>query len=157
MSLQFIVFSFLLFSAPETLFVVNVNIQSESHSPDRCDLIYPYDGEKIECVIKDINQEEIKYVMCSEPEGNVVSIARLKVRMITYADGRIQIVSKNPPRKEEMQISKDLSESNSKEVSPNTRSNTEGKKVRPMKTKNLGITIAITLVVWFLFNLGRGL
>jgi len=58
-----------------------------------CDAILTNSGGQIDCIIKEITPDFIKYVRCNKQDGPLRSLKKTAVRMIRYADGTIERIA----------------------------------------------------------------
>lgn len=77
-------------SVPKNELLIQDTLSSED-----CDVIKTYDKREIRCIVKDIKDAEVIYVPCDDPEGEVMSLSRVEIRLIAYSDGRVSVVDRN--------------------------------------------------------------
>jgi|GEM_PF-2626897 len=62
------------------------------HTDDDCDILYPYEQSEISCIVKEITDTQVKFVMCDNQDGPVLAIDRSDIRLLKYSDGRMRVV-----------------------------------------------------------------
>jgi len=89
-------------------------IPAQDLQPDECDVIYTYNRKEIRCLVKEMNNSEVFYVPCDNPEGPMISLERKEIKSIKYSDGRIKIVDDNFGSESELKSDGDKSVGSSK-------------------------------------------
>jgi len=112
-------------------------ISTLSPISEDCDLIYPYDKEKIRCLVQEVTPEHVKYVLCEDTKGEVLTLPAGEVRLITYSDGRNRVVNRViPDDKGSTTYYEDYGRS--------------GKKIKQGKTKTVGIVFASLIALYYI-------
>ncbi len=63
------------------------------------DFLTKHSGEDIQVIVKEVNADDVRYVLFSEPNGVVYTMPKSEILMIRYASGRNEVFSASKPRK----------------------------------------------------------
>ncbi len=67
--------------------------KNSSEDEGECDVLVTTSGENINCIVREVTEESIKFVMCNESDGPVISVEKSSIRLIKYQSGAVQMIN----------------------------------------------------------------